>query len=306
MDEFKDIGGTGPWNVSLHKAGLANLTTFRWHKLRTQRELLIAIWILATGGTYMTMHHVDPFIALCSALMLGQLYGISVRDCKEGYAALVAVSFYARAQRDLAHVYPAGMRKRGVAMPNGANAFFTPQRMGKWKKATEMIDVMLNAITAAQGTLWSGRPLSAAAGPRVRVTAVNNWASPINNMQQPSLSYYVTGPACAHPQVQNPDGTFGITCHGRWKICTRLEELNGLEDGVMRVCLTHGNKPAADNVLATVERNGIWAYIQGPRECLSCAYARATRHGFQVVVDSPNGIQTKKLVLALYKGNTST
>lgn len=294
MDEFKEIGGTGPLNLSLAKAGLANMTTFRWHKLKSQRELLIAIWILATGGTYMTMHHVDSFIALCSALMVGQLYGLNVRDCKEGYAALVAVSFYARAQRDLAHVYPEGVRKRDRTIVQGIDAVFTPERMRKWKKGTETINVLLNAFAAAEGTLWSGRPLSAATGPRMRVTAVNNWASPIDNEQKPSLSYYVNGPACAHPQELNPDGSFGTPCHGRWKVATQLQDLDGLEDGIMRICLTHGNTAAADNIMAKVEREGLWVYNQGAKECVSCAYSRAIRHGFQVIADCPNRNPSQK------------
>jgi hypothetical protein len=88
--------------------------------------------------------------------------------------------------------------------------------------------------------------------------------------------------------VANPDGTYGTPCEGRWLVVTKEEHLDGVEsDRKMRVCLAHGNEVAAQNILAKLEKVGMWAYIRGIDECLNCAYKRALRHGFQVVIDSP-------------------
>ena len=258
------------------------MTECRWRKFTNQQELLVTIWILAACATFHPTRNCDAFIQLCSSMLVGPVFGLSVSDCKEGFSSLVAVALCARARRDITAVFP----NAGVDL--GHYSPFTASDLRAWPKAVEMVNVLQNAYFAANGTLWTGRPVLAAKGKRVNVAACNKWTSPPNPENKPHRMYSVIGKPCEHPKGLNPDGTVGTPCAGRWILATSDADLDGLEDGKVRVCLMHGNRAAVDNVLMKCENIERWVYIQGDQECLNCAYKRAIRHGFQVIIDSPN------------------
>ena len=165
----------------------------------------------------------------------------------------------------------------------------TYQEIASCTRVIWVFDVIERACATANGTLWASRTIVKVEDVRVPVKACNRWETPVNPNLVPVNSYAVIGSDCAHEQKDNGDGTYGEACAGRWIVVTKLEDLGKeqLRDGKIRVTLTHGNAQAASNILAVLETFGQWAYIQGQNECLTCAYMRALRHGFPVIVDSP-------------------
>jgi hypothetical protein len=242
--------------------------------------MLIAIWTCAVCASYRHgVMYANCFLQLCAAAMVGPVTGLSVQECKERFSWMVALATYHRARKE-----------RGRPP-------FKSQEMGNWTKATGMVSILSQCFDAANGTLWAGRLLTGADGPRVRVVASDKWETPLNLDLKPSTNLSVVGPPCQHPIVSNRDGTFGTACSGRWCAVVKEEDLFGQGEHNLRVCLVHGNKIAAQNILAKLEQVGKWAYIQGDAECLNCAYGRALRHGFEYVIDCPNAAPENSVIL---------
>jgi len=237
-----------------------------WRSLATPTARRVAVWTLAASCSMWGLDFVQSFLEFCTATLVGPICGVTRDECKEGFAACVAVATIARA------------RPRSP---------ITNQEIACCARALWVLEVIERACGAAQGTLWSSRYITKATGARVQVKACNKWASPIHDDLQPSNLLFVTGTDCAHSQKENLDGTYGGACEGRWIVVTKLEQLEQLQtqDPKMMVTLTHMNVAATNNVLALLERRGQWAYVQGKQECLTCAYKRALRHGFPVIVD---------------------
>jgi hypothetical protein len=239
--------------------------TIKWNTLATPNSRRAAVWVLATSCSIWGLEFVDSFMDFCGAALVGPVCGVTREECKEGFAACVAVATVSRARP------------------------ITGEELASCTTALWILDVIERACTAANGTLWASRTISLVKGNRIPVMPCDKWESPIDATLQPTHALSVTGTDCKHVQKVNPDGTIGEACAGRWVVATKIEDLaeEKLQDGNMRVTLTHGNAPAVNNVLATVERRGRWAYVQGPNECLSCAYKQALRFGFPVLIDGP-------------------
>ena len=77
-------------------------------------------------------------------------------------------------------------------------------------------------------------------------------------------TFYVTGRDCGRHRNSNQDGSFGVSCAGVFVLATKIEDSaeEKTRDGALRVALTHNNPQAANNILACLERRGIWAYVQ--------------------------------------------
>jgi hypothetical protein len=249
----------------------------KWHTLGTPAARRVAVWTLAVSCSIWGSEFVPSFLQLCTAALVGPICGVTREECKEGFAACVAVATIARARENQIMV----------------------QEIRNCSQALWVLDVIERASATAQNTLWNSRPITKVTGARVRVRACNRWGSPVQDDLKPSNALFVTGVNCAHAQKENLDGTQGEECAGRWVVITKLEDLEQQEreDQILMVTLTHGNVPAADNVLALLEQKGQWAYVQGKQECLTCAYRRALAHGFPVVVDSPQTLTVSSLPL---------
>jgi len=280
--EFMEIIGSGFGG----RSHTPDMSCFAWHRIDSPRKIIIAVWICAVAASYWGVKHSDAFLSLCASAMVGPLFGLSVRDCKERFSICVALATYVRARRERQVAWKITGGQKGSNMGSA----LTSEELAKWPLVFSTISLLQTSLKAADGTLRTGRALVGAAGPRISVFACDKWESSIDADLKPQLNYAVTGKTCTHPicMVANPDGTYGTPCEGRWLVVTKEEHLDGVEsDRKMRVCLAHGNEIAAQNILAKLEKVGVWAYIQGMDECLNCAYQRALRHGFQVVINSP-------------------
>ena len=280
--EFKEIIGSGFGGMS----HTPDMSRFAWHRIDSSRKMIIAVWTCAVAASYWGVKHSDAFLSLCASALVGPLFGLSVRDCKERFSVCVALATYVRARRERRVAWQITGGQSGSNMGSA----LTSQELAKWPSVISTVSILHQSLKAANGTLRTGRALVGATGPRISVVASDKWESPLDANLKPQLNYAVTGKTCPHPicLVANPDGTYGTPCDGRWLVVTKDEHLDGVEsDCKMRVCLVHGNEIAAQNILAKLEKVGVWAYIQGMDECLSCAYKRALRHGFQVIIDSP-------------------
>ena len=280
--EFKEIIGSGFGGMS----HTPDMSSFAWHRIDSPRKMIIVVWTCAVAASYWGVKHSDAFLSLCASVLVGPLFGLSARDCKERFSICVALATYVRARRERRVAWGITGGQSG----SNTGSALTSQELAKWPAVISTVSLLQQSLKAANGTLWKGRALVAATGPRISVIASDRWESPIDANLKPQLDYAVTGKTCPHPicMTANPDGTYGTPCDGRWLVVTKKEHLDGVEsDRKMRVCLVHGNEIAAQNILAKLEKVGVWAYIQGMDECLNCAYKRALRHGFQVIIDSP-------------------
>lgn len=236
-----------------------------WRTLTTSDTHMATLWTLAVATSMWGLEFVDSFLEFCTAAFVGPICAVSREECEEAFAACVAVATIARAR-------PIGLEELRSCM-----------------KVWWMVDVIERACGAAQNTLFRGRYITKLTGKRMVTTACDKWETPIDPYTFPVNTFYVTGRECKCIQNTNQDGSFGASCGGRFVLATTIEDFGEekMRDGAVRVALTHNNTQAANNILACLEGRGIWAYVQGPRECLNCAYARALRHGFAVVVDGP-------------------
>lgn len=243
--------------------------SFNWRSLRSPYSRRVAIWTLATSCSIWGLEFVAAFLEFCTACLVGPVCSVTREECKEGFAACVAVATVARTRE--------------------GNSAITNHELASCTRALWMFEVVELACTSAHGTLWTSRYITKTKGDRTTVTACDKWETPVDPGLLPSNEFSVTGSACNHLQNVNQDGTYGVSSAGRWTVVTKLEELGEqpMQDLRMRVTLTHLNTAAANNVLAVLERRGLWAYIQGQQECLTCAYKRALRHGFVVIIDGP-------------------
>lgn len=235
----------------------------------TSGTRMATLWILAVSASMWGPEFVDSFLEFCTAMLMGPVCAVSREEVKEAFAACVAVATVARA--------------RSIGQ----------EELSSCMKVWWMVDVIERACSTAHNTLLSSRYITEVTGKRVATTACNKWETPIDPNTAPVNTFYIVGRECGHPQNANQDGSFGVRCDGRFVLATRIEDFGEerMKDGALRVALTHNNPQAAKNILACLERRGIWAYIQGPRECLTCAYNKALRHGFAVVIDGPHRVQ---------------
>jgi hypothetical protein len=225
---------------------------------------MATVWTLAVAGSMWGEEFADSFLEFCTALLVGPVCAVTREECKEAFSACVAVATIARA-RPIAH-----------------------EELRHCSKVWWIVDLIDKASGAAQNTLLRSRYITKVTGKRVAATACNKWETPLQP-NAPANAFYVIGRECGHPQNANQDGSFGVRCDGRFLLATRIEDFEDdkMRDGAMRIALTHNNPQAADNILSCLEQRGIWAYVQGPKECLNCAYEKSLRHGFPVVIDGP-------------------
>ena len=258
--------------------------SLNWHVLTTPRARRVAVWTLAVSCSIWGPEFADSFLEFCTAALVGSVCGVTRQECREGFAACVSIATIARAR---------------VVCSAGP---ITNQEITRCTHALWVLGIIENACSSARGTLWASRYMTKSNGERISVKACDKWESPIDNDLNPSNSFFVTGSDCAHPNDANEDGTFGMACGGRWTVVTKLEELEqqDWQDGKMVVTLTHANAPAVNNILAVLERRDQWAYVQGQQECLTCAYKRALRQGFPVIIDSPRSPTVSSAHILLY------
>ena len=270
IDQVHLIIGKNPLLRPLRQNGVA------WRTLATSDTRNATLWTLAVATSMWGPEFVDSFLEFCIAVSVGPICAVSREECEEAFAACVAVATIARAR-------PIGLEELRSCMT-------------VWW----MVDVIERASGAAQNTLLCSRYINKVTGKRIVTTACNKWETPIDPNTSPVNTFYVTGRDCGHHQ----DGSSDVSCAGRFVLATKIEDFREekMRDGALRVALTHNNPQAAHNILACLEGRGIWAYVQGPKECLNCAYRKALRHGFAVIIDGPQAenVTTSVQVSSLY------
>jgi hypothetical protein len=177
--------------------------TPKWRILSTPRARRIAVWTLAVGCSIWGLEFMMSFLDLCNAALVGPVCAVTRQECKEGFAACVAVATIARARSDCP---------------------ITSGEIACCHRVLRILEVLELACNTANGTLWSSRTIERLAGTRIPVKASDNWETSIDPALNPSHSFSVVGAERAHGKKSksNPNGTQGTACAGRWIVVTKL------------------------------------------------------------------------------------
>jgi hypothetical protein len=73
-----------------------------WRTLITSDARMATLWTLAVAGSTWGVEFADSFLEFCTAVLVGPVCAVSREECKEAFAAFVAVATIARA-RPIAH-----------------------------------------------------------------------------------------------------------------------------------------------------------------------------------------------------------
>jgi hypothetical protein len=149
--EFMEIIGSGLGAMS----HTPDMSCFAWRRIDSARKMIIAVWICAVAASYWGVKHSDAFLSLCASALVGPLFGLSVRDCKERFSICVALATYVRARRERQVAWIITGGQKGSNMGSA----LTSQELAKWPSVLSTISLLQTSLKAANGqsATWSNR-----------------------------------------------------------------------------------------------------------------------------------------------------